>query len=191
MTIEQFITLIPAEVLERWQGNARRSAMKKIADLVELRSYLRQARDEGERVVMQMYREAAKAFGVSIHTIRRDIAAIGEYEPEMLVAWVQAGLPFEMLREINTLATAGDGPNGLLNASPAEVICQIVDNGNGNGDIPTVEEAVSFALSHRPQAAIEYKLNRKVTGIVRALKLPEEREAELTRELWQIFTKYM
>lgn len=185
------MTLIPTETLDKWRKNARRRAMEKLFDLLELRELLSEARAEGDVVIMQMYREASEAMGKSIDSVRKDIAAIGEYSEAMLVEWIQAGLPFEALREMNTLARCGDGENGLLNASPAEVIQQVVDNGDGIGKIPTVEAIVSFALSHRPAAAIEYQINRRVSGFLKIFRLPEERETELRRELWQVFTKYM
>lgn len=119
-------TLIPLDVLQRWErdGDNRRASW--LANMIELRGYIEDAKSEGERVISQMYDEAAPRFGVSSKRLQNKMSILRAYTPQQLTRWiVEKKLSIDVIELINHSKD-----------NPAEYI-ELMLNGDGDGNPPT------------------------------------------------------
>lgn len=145
-------TLIPAATLETWRGRAYKSAMLKLANLLELRPMIEDAKAEGHRVLMQMYAEAADAFMVHPDTVRADLATIRRYSPEKLAYWITNGVSFAHIEMANVLAEGA-------NKTPMQLLDEAVTLGDENGKPMTVNKLIAFAKGEQAGSSDIVRVN--------------------------------
>jgi hypothetical protein len=143
-------TLIPGEMLDKWRGRARASDLLKLKNLIEFRTLKEEFKIEG--VLMQAYKEAAEAMMLAPETLRDLIGKIRNYPEARLISWIENGISFDHLEKANTLAE-------LAHKTPAQLLDEAVEFGNGTGAPMTVRELTSHAMSEVPSAlkAITYR----------------------------------
>ena len=140
------MTIVPAESLTKWRTRSYRSAMLKLANLLELREIVEDAEAEGQRVLMQIYAEAAEAFMRHEDTVRADLATIRRYSPEKLVYWIKSGYSFAHIAAANMYADRSG-------RKPLELLDEAIQHGGKEGDkAMTVKELIAFATGEK-----EYK----------------------------------
>lgn len=141
-TFTSAASLIPAATLEAWRGRAYKSAMLKLVNLLELRPMIEDAKVEGNRVLMQMYSEAADAFMVHPDTVRADLATIRRYSPDKLSYWIKNGVGFSHIEIANVLAEGA-------NKTPMQLLDEAVQLGDENGKPMTVNKLIAFAKGEK------------------------------------------
>lgn len=138
------MTFIPASVLDKWRTTSRKTALVKLANLLEFRDILTENKTRnGDRVpLMELYREAAEAMLISDETLRHDMAAIREYPDVDLLRWIDNGVSFDHFRKANDLAE-------IAKKTPAQLLNECIDPGNATGQTMTVNELCAHALGEK------------------------------------------
>jgi hypothetical protein len=163
--------ILPTDLLDKWRTTFTRRAIDKLEALLELREILREMKDEGDACVMQAYKEAAEAMRYSPETLRHAVADLREYDADRLRFWINASVTFETIRTVNSLSSYD-----MLNTTPAQVLDEAVELGNGEGKTMDKNETVTHALGHRPMAAIEYKFNQWIDRGLRVFSVPVDKQ---------------
>jgi len=143
--------MIEPETLDRWRTRSYRSAILKLASLLELRVIIEDAKVEGERVIMEMYKQAADAMMVHPDTVRNDIATIRNYSPENLAYWIKNGVGFSHIDMANVLQHKAKKP-------ALQLLNECIALGNENGKTMTVNELIVFALGEKKQEPVLYRV---------------------------------
>lgn len=153
--------LIDPRIKERWRTRARRNTLSKLKSLLEFRELVEEYK--AENVLMHAYKEAAEAMLCAPETLRDDMGKIREYPKEKLVYWLSNGLSFDHLETANKLAEAA-------RKTPAKLLDQAIDPGNGSGDPMTVKELTAFACGELPQST-SYRTLKLVAEFERLKKV--------------------
>lgn len=145
-------TLIPAETLRTWKQRSYRSALLKLTSLLELRPLIEDAKAEGQRVLMQMYSEAADAMMVHPDTVRADLAIIRNYSPDKLMYWLSNRVSFAHIETANQYAE-------IAKKTPAQLLDEAIQLGDETGETMTVSKLIAFALGEKKHEPATFRAN--------------------------------
>ena len=134
--------ILPAEVRSHLRTRAYRTAILKLASLLELRPIVEDAKAEGERVLMKLYAEAAEDMMVHPDTVRADLNTIRNYPPEKLAYWITNKAGFSHIEMANSLQEIAKKP-------AAQLLDECITLGNESGKTMTVNELIVFALGEQ------------------------------------------
>jgi len=172
-------TLLPAELLAKLRQRAYRGTVLKLANLLEVRGIIEDARAEGERVLMQMYREISEAMLVHPDTVRADLATIRNYSPDKLMFWTGNGLGFSHIETANTYGE-------MAHKTPAQLLDEAVKLGGPNGKPMTVQELIAFAMGEKRREPAMFRVNALLSRLARfpdLLKWDTKKSGEFTQWL--------
>jgi hypothetical protein len=177
--------ILPTDLLDKWRTTFTRRAIDKLEALIELREILREMKDEGEQCIMQAYKEAAEAMRYSPETLRHAVADLREYDADRLRFWITNNITYETIRTVNALESYD-----MLNTTPAQILDEAVELGNGEGKTMDKNETVTHALGHRPMAAIEYKFNQWIDRGFRVVNLTNDEQSSFRRDILAVCKAY-
>lgn len=172
-------TLLPAELLAKLRQRAYRGVVLKLANLLEVRPLIEDAKAEGDRVLMQIYKEVSEAMLVHPDTVRADLATIRNYSPEKLMFWTGSGLGFSHIETANQLGE-------LAHKSPAQLLDEAVKLGGPNGKPMTVQELIAFAMGEQKREPAMFRVNALLSRLARfpdLLKWDSGKAGEFTQWL--------
>jgi len=180
--VDRSTTMLPKELLDKLRERAYRGTVLKMANLLDIRPLIEDAREEGNRVLMTMYGEIAEAMLVHQDTVRGDLATIRNYSPEKLMYWVGSGLGFSHIEMANQLAE-------LAHKTPLQLLDEAVALGGPNGKAMTVQELMSFALGEQKREPAMFRVNALLSRLARfpdLLKWDTKKAGEFTQLMEQI-----
>lgn len=176
--------MIPAEVISRWKRDADVRERTTLENLLELRGYIREAHAEGERVVAQMYAEAAPAFRVTKKTLQNKLSVLRNYDDEALRRWIKSGIALDTVSRIGIMADMGMTGN----ETPAAIIDRVVEQGNGEGKAATADEIEVLLLEQNGFKPAEYLANRAAWKFVKFIGVRDT--DNFLKDLWLLVDKY-
>lgn len=150
------MTMIPEHVLTRWEREITSEEKTQINRLIELRGYIKDAKAEGERVVLQMYLEAAPRFRMTPRSLQNKILVLREYPDEKLVKWIESGYGFSSIEKVGKMADEGM----TLGEAPADVLDRLLEQSNGTGNPPSALDVETIVLEQNGIKPEEYIFNR-------------------------------
>jgi hypothetical protein len=161
------MTMIPTATLARWKANTDARELTQIEDLIELRGWIQEAKEEGERVILQMYNEAAPAFRMTPRSLQNKVCILREYPADRLRKWINSGIAFDTIKRVGEFYDYG-----MTNGTPpAEILDLALKNGNGEGKTPTAQEVETFILEQNGIKEQDYILNRMGSKIAKFLNI--------------------
>lgn len=174
-------TMLPKELLEKLRQRAYRGVVLKLANLLEIRGIIEDAKAEGDRVLMQIYKEVSEAMLCHPDTIRADLATIRNYSPEKLMFWTGNGLGFSHIETANQYAE-------LAHKTPLQLLDEAVQLGGPNGKPMTVQELITFAMGEQKREPAMFRFNALMSRLARMPDLMRWDEKR-TGEFLQLLTK--
>jgi hypothetical protein len=170
-------TMLPKELLDRLRERAYKGTVLKMANLLDVRGLIEDAKAEGNRVLMQMYGEIAEAMLVHPDTVRADLATIRNYSPEKLMYWTGSGLGFSHIETANTFGE-------MAHKSPMQLLDEAVALGGPNGKPMTVQELIAFSLGEQKREPAMFRVNALLSRLARfpdLLKWDTKKAGEFTQ----------
>jgi len=150
------MTMIPEHVLTRWEREVTNEEESQINRLIELRGYIKDAKAEGERVVLQMYQEAAPRFRITPRSLQNKILVLREYPDDKLRKWIADGYSFDTIDRVGKMADMGM-TNG---EAPADVLDRLSEQGNATGGSPSACDVETVILEQQGIKPAEYIFNK-------------------------------
>lgn len=149
------MTYIPQTVLSRWTKDAQNRNESLLHNLLELRDIITESKNHGDRILMEIYSEAAPAFNITMGALQNKLSVIREYSDEQIKRWIKKGIAIDTISRINNLSDA-DLTGG---EAPADIIDRLLEQGNGEGKSPTADEAINHILEQNGIKTEEYHFN--------------------------------
>ena len=150
------MTMIPEHVLTRWEREVTSEEKSQINRLIELRGYIKEAKAEGERVVLQMYSEAAPRFRMTPRSLQNKILVLREYPDDKLIKWIADGYSFDTIDRVGKMADMGM----TKGEAPADVLDRLSEQGNATGGNPSAVDVETVILEQNGIKSEEYTFNR-------------------------------
>lgn len=150
------VTMLPPALLSRIRRRTSRSNLVKLANLLDIRPYIEEAKEEGQQPLMQMYGEIADAMMCHPDTVRANLATIRKYSADKLTYWLSNGLSFDHIDAANYYAEK-------KNMTPLALLDFAIENGDEYGRTMTVKQMVAFAggeKSYTPALSANVLLGR-------------------------------
>lgn len=177
---------ITAELKAEWKRNAKARSASWLRDMLTLREICEEHRNKGERVLMEIYAEAAPCFGVSVGALQNKLSKIRNFDDATLVDLVVVkGLSIDAIN-IASRASA----NGEIHESPLEFIEYALQNGDAEGRVPTADQ-VAALVAERTGRPREYWQGRAIEYFAKQLKLPDAVKLDFYRELRELIARYV
>lgn len=149
-------TMLPASLLSKIRRRTSRSNLVKLANLLDIRPYIEDIKEEGQQPLMQAYGEIADAMMCHPDTVRANLATIRKYSADKLKYWLSNGLSFDHIDAANYYAEK-------KNMTPLALLDFAIENGDEFGRTMTVKQMVAFAggeKSYTPALNAGALLNR-------------------------------
>jgi len=137
--VEQFDCYFDHEFLEPIRVRSRASMHADMENILVWREVHEEV-PRGAKVTAE--KEFAHAAGCSPQTLRRKLAAINGFNPEVLADLVNDGLSWEHLYAAHELAEQA-------HKTPLALLREAVNPGNEHGETMTVNELITYALGER------------------------------------------
>jgi hypothetical protein len=186
-------SLLPESFLNRLHTHAVAGARNDLADLLELRDYLKDGEAEGREVVAQMKREAAAKLLVGRWSVERSLWIMRDYTKEQLEGWLSKEFSMHHIEIANREYEVGNY------ASPADLIEDAIEFGNAEGKPMNCAEFYDFATGNAERPPVEVKLIRLYQSYLKRFKdlgnlleWDSAKRAEFERDfktLWERYTK--
>lgn len=178
------MTMIPEHVLTRWEREVTNEEESQINRLIELRGYIKEAKAEGDRVVLQMYSEAAPRFRMTPRSLQNKILVLREYPDEKLIKWIESGYGFSSIEKVGKMADEGM----TLGEAPADVLDRLLEQSDGAGNPPSALDVEAVILEMNKIKPAEYIFNRMAYKFASYYRLTDA--PQFMVELRELLRKY-
>ena len=138
-------SILPHSIIEQLQATETKRVNLKLNQYLLLRDFIEdnEYKLRDEKLMMQVYTEAARPLRCAAETVRKNLRVIREYHPDDLRKWLDGGLSFHHIEMANALSDD--------NRSPTFILQSAIEAGGENGDPMTVDEMVNFATGDKPK----------------------------------------
>jgi len=151
--------ILPHSLIKELQATETKRVNLKLNQYLMLRDFIEDNEHKlrDDKMMMQLYKEAARPLRCEAETVRKNLRVIREYHPLDLRKWLDGGLSFHHIEKANALADD--------NRSPAFLLESAIDAGGADGQPWTVDELIEFATGDRPK----WDIPKVVTGYLNKL----------------------
>lgn len=139
--LEQIQRYFDADFLEPIRVRARASMHADVENVLVWRE-IHEEIPRGAKTTAEA--EFAQAAGCSPKTLRRKLAAINGFKPEIIADYVNAGISWEHMQTAHELAEDA-------HKTPKRLLDEAINPGNAHGEVMTVDELTAHALGEFEQ----------------------------------------